>query len=105
MQQQGNRCRSSLDVVHKSLIPQLTYRTKQQKYVLFARDMIESIQIGKEVFFMATISFTRNMELNKKESKALLKMLDSDSSVKHKVKTPPAERATKESLDKLFSEE
>lgn len=51
---------------------------------------------------MATVSFTRKMKLNEKESKELLKVIDSSEKVDYKVKTSPAKKATKKTLDKVF---
>jgi len=51
---------------------------------------------------MATVSFTRSMKLNKRESEKLLDFLEEPAKVDYKLTTPPAEEATKEDLDKLF---
>lgn len=53
---------------------------------------------------MATISFTRNMKLNKKESENLMDIIESDRKVKIKVTTPPAQDASKKTLDKVFGD-
>ena len=51
---------------------------------------------------MATVSFTRNMKLNKRESEKLLEFLEEPAKVDYKVTTPPATEATKADLDRLF---
>lgn len=51
---------------------------------------------------MTTISFTRYMKLNKKESEKLLDIIESNREVKVKVTTPPAKEASKKTLDKIF---
>lgn len=56
----------------------------------------------KEELFVTTISFTRYMKLNKKESEKLLDIIESNREVKVKVTTPPAKEASKKTLDKIF---
>ncbi len=51
---------------------------------------------------MATISFTRNMKLNKEESERLLDYIESKRKSSFKVTTPPAKEASKKTLDKVF---
>ncbi|MBR2550252.1 MAG: hypothetical protein IKE92_09605 [Clostridiales bacterium] len=53
---------------------------------------------------MATVSFTRNMKLNKKESEKLLDIIESNRKVKIKVTTPPAKEASKKTLDQVFGD-
>ena len=51
---------------------------------------------------MATVSFTRSMKLNKKDSETLLKLLETDTKVCHKVTPPPVEEASEEDLNRVF---
>ncbi|PWJ70772.1 hypothetical protein B0O40_0621 [Ruminococcaceae bacterium R-25] len=53
---------------------------------------------------MTTISFTRYMKLNKKESEKLLDIIESNCEVKVKVTTPPVKEASKQTLDKVFGD-
>jgi len=53
---------------------------------------------------MATISFSKQMNFNKEESKALFKFLNDENKTNYKVKTPAPKKATKESLKKVFGE-
>ena len=53
---------------------------------------------------MATISFTKQMKFNEKETKALFDFLESENKSNYKVKTPAAEKASKEMLEKVFVE-
>ena len=61
-------------------------------------------EINKEID-PATISFTKSMKLNKKESEKLLDFIDSNHKVKIKITTPPAEEASKSTLDKVFGDQ
>ena len=45
---------------------------------------------------MANDSFTRSMKLSKKDSETLLKLLETDIMVCHKVTPPPVEEASEE---------
>ena len=51
---------------------------------------------------MANISFEKEMRLSKRETEELFWLLESESKVKYKVKTPEAKKATKEMAEKLF---
>ncbi len=53
---------------------------------------------------MATVSFSKQMNFNKKETDALFEYLESESKSNYKVKTPAAKKAPKDMLKKLFSE-
>jgi hypothetical protein len=53
---------------------------------------------------MATISFTKSMKLNKKESEKLLDIIESNRKVNIKLTTPPAKEASKKTLDKVFGD-
>lgn len=51
---------------------------------------------------MATVSFTRNMKLNKEESERLLDIIKSDRKNNFKVTTPPTKEASRKTLSKVF---
>ncbi|MBR2555569.1 MAG: hypothetical protein IKE94_11970 [Aeriscardovia sp.] len=51
---------------------------------------------------MATVSFTKNMKLNKEESERLLNIIESKHKDRFRVTTPPAKEASKKTLDKVF---
>ena len=51
---------------------------------------------------MATVSFTKEMKLNKKETDNLYSFLNSSSESNYKVKTPAAKQASNESLKRVF---
>lgn len=51
---------------------------------------------------MTTVSFTRNMKLNKKESEKLLDIIKSNHKNNFKVTTPPAKETSKKTLSKVF---
>lgn len=51
---------------------------------------------------MATVSFTRNMKLNKEESERLLDIIKSDRKNNFKVTTPPAKEASEKTLNNVF---
>ena len=51
---------------------------------------------------MATVSFTKNMKLNKDESEKLLEIIKANKENNFKVTTPPAKRASKKTLSKVF---
>lgn len=51
---------------------------------------------------MATVSFTRNMKLNKEESEKLLDIIKSNKKNSFKITTPPAKEASKKTLSKVF---
>lgn len=53
---------------------------------------------------MADISFSKQMNFNKKETAALFEYLESESRSNYKVKTPAAKKASKVMLEKLFNE-
>ncbi len=53
---------------------------------------------------MATISFTKQMKFNEKETKELFDFLESENKSNYKVKTPAAKKASKEILEKVFVE-
>lgn len=53
---------------------------------------------------MATVSFLKQMNFNKKETDALFEYLESESKNNYKIKTPAAKKAPKDMLKKLFSE-
>ncbi len=51
---------------------------------------------------MATVSFTRNMKLNKEESDRLLDIIKTERKNVFKVTTPPAKEASQKTLSKVF---
>lgn len=51
---------------------------------------------------MATVSFTKEMRLNKQETEELFDILESETKASRKITTPPAKEASKELLDKIF---
>lgn len=51
---------------------------------------------------MTTVSFTKNMKLNKEESERLLDIIKSDRKNNFKVTTPPAKEASRKTLSKVF---
>ncbi len=51
---------------------------------------------------MATVSFTKEMKLNKKETENLFKILESKSKPSYKVNAPISREASAKDLDKLF---
>lgn len=53
---------------------------------------------------MTTISFTKQMNFNEKETKELFNFLESENKSNYKVKTPTAKKASKEILEKVFAE-
>ena len=53
---------------------------------------------------MATVSFLKQMNFNKKETDELFEYLESESRNNCKVKTPAAKKAPKDMMEKLFSE-
>ena len=53
-------------------------------------------------YSMATISFTKEMKFNKKETDNLYNFLNSSSESNYKVKTPTAKQASNESLKRVF---
>ena len=52
---------------------------------------------------MATISFEKEMRLNKKESEWLLKFIESESKSNYKVTTPPAESLSGKELEEFLN--
>ena len=53
---------------------------------------------------MATISFTKEMRLNEKESEYLMDYILKDTECNYEVKTPPLKTASEETLKKVFLE-
>ena len=51
---------------------------------------------------MATVSFTKEMKFNKKETDNLYSFLNSSGESNYKVKTPAAKQASNESLKRVF---
>lgn len=51
---------------------------------------------------MATVSFSKEMKFNEKETKALFNFISSKNNCSYKVNTPPAKKASKEDLKKIF---
>ena len=54
---------------------------------------------------MTTISFTKQMNFNEKETKELFDFLESENKSNYKVKTPTAKKASKEILEKVLLKE
>ena len=51
---------------------------------------------------MTTVSFTKNMKLNKEESEKLLEIIKANKENNFKVTTPPAKGASEKTLSKVF---
>ena len=51
---------------------------------------------------MTTVSFTKNMKLNKEESEKLLDIIKSNKENNFKITTPPAKEASEKTLSKVF---
>ena len=66
-----------------------------------AEDDFHYIQ-RREEYSLATVSFTKEMKFNKKETDSLYSFLQSSGKSSYKVKTPAAKEAPDEELKKVF---